>query len=205
MILHDHWKITQSMTSLISPCNASNCPAKRIPLPYLDCLPSHFLHFADEFSLWRPLPRNNAVMRSFAEKGAHTVQSPREVAEASDVIITMLPSSPHVCSFPFFLSLCLSHSLSHLLQYHYGITCLSSQIPILRALGVVWIYLPVLKRFVVFVFVMQLPTMSDGLNSIIHVLCAKILGWEDDVKDRELSILLWSVIPDLGGCTVYNV
>lgn len=99
--------ITQSMSSLISPCNASNCPAKRIPLPYLDCLLSHFLHVPDEFSSCFPLPRNNAVMRSFAEKGANTVQSPREVAEASDVVITMLPSSPHVCSFPF-LSLCLS-------------------------------------------------------------------------------------------------
>lgn len=99
--------ITQSMSSLISPCNASNCPEKRIPLPYLDCLPSHFLHVADEFSSCCPLPRNIAVMRSFAEKGANTVQSPREVAEASDVVITMLPSSPHVCSFPL-LSLCMS-------------------------------------------------------------------------------------------------
>jgi hypothetical protein len=39
--------------------------------------------------------------------------------------------------------------------------------------------------------------MSDGLNSVIDVLCAEILGWEDDVKVRELSILLWSVIPDM--------
>lgn len=28
----------------------------------------------------------------------------------------------------------------------------------------------------VFVFVMQLPTKSDGLNFVIDVLCAKILG-----------------------------
>ncbi|KAG0629964.1 hypothetical protein M758_1G142800 [Ceratodon purpureus] len=40
--------------------------------------------------------RNEAVMQRFAERGASIAQNPREVAEASDVVITMLPSSPHV-------------------------------------------------------------------------------------------------------------
>lgn len=37
-------------------------------------------------------------MRALAEKGASTAKNPREVADASDVMITMLPSSPHVKS-----------------------------------------------------------------------------------------------------------
>lgn len=35
-------------------------------------------------------------MQAFAERGATIAQTPREVADASDVVITMLPSSPHV-------------------------------------------------------------------------------------------------------------
>lgn len=40
--------------------------------------------------------RNEAAVQAFAERGASVAQNPREVAEASDVVITMLPSSPHV-------------------------------------------------------------------------------------------------------------
>lgn len=40
--------------------------------------------------------RNEAVVQAFADRGASIAQTPREVAEASDVVITMLPSSPHV-------------------------------------------------------------------------------------------------------------
>uniref|UniRef100_A0A7I4FLV3 3-hydroxyisobutyrate dehydrogenase n=1 Tax=Physcomitrium patens TaxID=3218 RepID=A0A7I4FLV3_PHYPA len=40
--------------------------------------------------------RNEAVMQTFAERGATVAHNPREVADASDVVITMLPSSPHV-------------------------------------------------------------------------------------------------------------
>lgn len=35
-------------------------------------------------------------MQTFAERGATVAHNPREVADASDVVITMLPSSPHV-------------------------------------------------------------------------------------------------------------
>lgn len=40
--------------------------------------------------------RSYAAMEAFAEKGVPTVRSPVEVAEATDAIITMLPSSPQV-------------------------------------------------------------------------------------------------------------
>jgi 3-hydroxyisobutyrate dehydrogenase-like beta-hydroxyacid dehydrogenase len=35
-------------------------------------------------------------MRAFAEKGADMAPTPHELADACDVVITMLPSSPHV-------------------------------------------------------------------------------------------------------------
>uniref|UniRef100_A0A2P2JKK3 3-hydroxyisobutyrate dehydrogenase n=1 Tax=Rhizophora mucronata TaxID=61149 RepID=A0A2P2JKK3_RHIMU len=40
--------------------------------------------------------KNSNVMKLFSDKGVPTKQTPFEVAEASDVIITMLPSSSHV-------------------------------------------------------------------------------------------------------------
>lgn len=47
-----------------------------------------------------PLPwfgyRNDDAMKRFSEKGILTKNSPLEVAEASDAVITMLPSSSHV-------------------------------------------------------------------------------------------------------------
>lgn len=39
---------------------------------------------------------NHAALKSFSEKGVPTKQTPFEVAESSDVIITMLPSPSHV-------------------------------------------------------------------------------------------------------------
>ncbi|CAK9271602.1 unnamed protein product [Sphagnum jensenii] len=40
--------------------------------------------------------KNEGVMRAFAEKGADMAPTPHELADACDVVITMLPSSPHV-------------------------------------------------------------------------------------------------------------
>lgn len=40
--------------------------------------------------------RNLNAMKKFSDKGVPTKQTPFEVAESSDVIITMLPSSSHV-------------------------------------------------------------------------------------------------------------
>ncbi|KAK9267348.1 hypothetical protein L1049_009772 [Liquidambar formosana] len=39
---------------------------------------------------------NHNVMKTFSDKGVPTKETPLEVAEASDVVITMLPSSSHV-------------------------------------------------------------------------------------------------------------
>lgn len=39
---------------------------------------------------------NHGVMKLFTDKGAEAKSSPLEVAEASDVVFTMLPSSAHV-------------------------------------------------------------------------------------------------------------
>ncbi|RVW81503.1 putative 3-hydroxyisobutyrate dehydrogenase, mitochondrial [Vitis vinifera] len=39
---------------------------------------------------------NHEVMRMFAERGVPTKETPFEIAETSDVVITMLPSSSHV-------------------------------------------------------------------------------------------------------------
>lgn len=41
-------------------------------------------------------PRNHNVMTMFSAKGVLTEDSPLKVAETSDVVITMLPSSNHV-------------------------------------------------------------------------------------------------------------
>lgn len=41
-------------------------------------------------------PRNHNVMKMFSDKGILTEDSPLKVAETSDVVITMLPSSNHV-------------------------------------------------------------------------------------------------------------
>jgi len=41
-------------------------------------------------------------MRAFAEKGADMAPTPHELADACDVVITMLPSSPHVRTCLFF-------------------------------------------------------------------------------------------------------
>ncbi|CAK9874391.1 unnamed protein product [Sphagnum jensenii] len=35
-------------------------------------------------------------MRAFAEKGADIAPTPHNLADACDVVITMLPSSPHI-------------------------------------------------------------------------------------------------------------
>lgn len=40
--------------------------------------------------------RNREVMRTFDERGVQTKETPFEIAETSDVVITMLPSSSHV-------------------------------------------------------------------------------------------------------------
>ncbi|KAL3677756.1 hypothetical protein R1sor_020712 [Riccia sorocarpa] len=40
--------------------------------------------------------RNDAAMQSLVEKGASKADSPKEIAERSDVVITMLPASSHV-------------------------------------------------------------------------------------------------------------
>jgi len=40
--------------------------------------------------------RNENSMKKFSDDGIPTKQSPLEVSESSDVIITMLPSSTHV-------------------------------------------------------------------------------------------------------------
>lgn len=42
------------------------------------------------------LDRNQSTMEEIATAGAQTASSPKEVAERSDLIITMLPNSPHV-------------------------------------------------------------------------------------------------------------
>lgn len=53
---------------------------------------------------------NHDVMTMFSEKGILTKESPVEVAKASDVVITMLPSSSHV-SFRY---ICSSyHNICH--------------------------------------------------------------------------------------------
>ncbi|KAL5577405.1 hypothetical protein UlMin_019104 [Ulmus minor] len=40
--------------------------------------------------------KNSNVLKKFSDMGVETKETPFEVAEASDVVITMLPSSPHV-------------------------------------------------------------------------------------------------------------
>lgn len=40
--------------------------------------------------------RNCDAMKKFSDMGVLTKETPFEVAEASDVVITMLPSSSHV-------------------------------------------------------------------------------------------------------------
>lgn len=40
--------------------------------------------------------RNSNAMKKFSDMGAATKETPLKVAEASDVVITMLPSSSHV-------------------------------------------------------------------------------------------------------------
>jgi hypothetical protein len=40
--------------------------------------------------------RSEGVLRAFAEKGADIATTPHNLADAYDVVITMLPSSPHV-------------------------------------------------------------------------------------------------------------
>lgn len=40
--------------------------------------------------------RNCNAMKKFSDMGVETKETPLEVAEASDVVITMLPSSSHV-------------------------------------------------------------------------------------------------------------
>jgi 3-hydroxyisobutyrate dehydrogenase-like beta-hydroxyacid dehydrogenase len=59
----------------------------------------------DWMAMWVLLNRNEAAVQAFAERGASVAQNPREVAEASDVVITMLPSSPHVRTSHLYLGL----------------------------------------------------------------------------------------------------
>lgn len=50
--------------------------------------------------------RNCNVMKMFSDKGIPTKETPAEVAQTSDVIITMLPSSSHVsCIIPYHVAL----------------------------------------------------------------------------------------------------
>lgn len=46
--------------------------------------------------LWICFFRNCDAMKKFSDMGAATKETPSEVAEASDVVITMLPASSHV-------------------------------------------------------------------------------------------------------------
>ncbi len=46
------------------------------------------------------LNRSREAMDELAGQGAQTAESPREVAEGNDVVITMLPDSPQVKEVP---------------------------------------------------------------------------------------------------------
>lgn len=73
--------------------------------------------------LWICFFRNCDAMKKFSDMGAATKETPSEVAEASDVVITMLPASSHV-SFIIHTILCKPwvRALSTVIQCHRRIT-----------------------------------------------------------------------------------
>ena len=67
--------------------------------------------------LWICFFRNCDAMKKFFDMGAATKKTPSEVAEASDVVITMLPASSHV-SFIIHSFLCTLFILLFLIKCH---------------------------------------------------------------------------------------
>ena len=51
--------------------------------------------------------RNRDALKLFLDKGVAIKETPKDIAEASDVVITMLPSSSHVRNFAFWSLLLL--------------------------------------------------------------------------------------------------